>query len=101
MAEQLIQRGKVWYYRYTDANGKRVMRKGCTDRRVTEQMAAAATLEADKVRSGLVDPRDLAYRDHAALPLSDHLAAWTESLRSRGNTHQHVKSHSSRAMRVI
>jgi integrase len=101
MAEQLIRRGKVWYYRFTDADGKRRMRKGCTDRRVTEQMAAAAELEAQKIRSGLVDARDMAYRDHAAQSLLVHIDAWTEALRSRGNTTQHVKLHSCRALRVV
>src|SRR5262249_28738805 len=71
MAEQLVQRGRVWYYRFTDADGKRRMRRGCTDRRVTEQMAAAAVLEADKIRNGLVDPKESAYRDHEARPLAD------------------------------
>jgi hypothetical protein len=31
--------GKVWYYRFTDADGKKWERKGCSDRRVTERNA--------------------------------------------------------------
>jgi hypothetical protein len=52
MAEQLIQRGKDWYYRYTDAGGVRRMRKGCTDKRATEEMLRAAETEAARLRSG-------------------------------------------------
>lgn len=63
------RRGKNWYYIFSDENGRRVERKGCPDRRVTEQMAAAAELHAAKVREGLVNPKDSAYRDHEARPL--------------------------------
>jgi hypothetical protein len=31
--------GKVWCYSFTDADGKKWERKGCTDRRVTERTA--------------------------------------------------------------
>jgi hypothetical protein len=56
MAEKLIKRGRVWYFRYTDANGKRVMRKGCTDKRATEEMAAAVNTKVARIRNGLIDP---------------------------------------------
>jgi hypothetical protein len=56
MAEKLIKRGRIWYFRYTDANGKRVMRKGCTDKRATEEMAAAAMTRVARIRAGLIDP---------------------------------------------
>ena len=39
-----VKRGRNWYYRYTDADGRRVMRKGCPDRRVTEDLARARAL---------------------------------------------------------
>ena len=39
MASPLIQRGKVWYLRYTRADGKRVMKRLATDKRVAEQLA--------------------------------------------------------------
>jgi hypothetical protein len=35
------KRGKVWFYRFIDASGVQVERKGATDRRVTEGLAAA------------------------------------------------------------
>ncbi|MFI5461224.1 MAG: tyrosine-type recombinase/integrase [Isosphaerales bacterium] len=101
MAEKLIKRGGVWYYRFTDADGRRVMRKGCPDRRATEEMAAAAKTMAGKIRDGYVDPKDVAYRDHEALSLDAHLDAWVESLRSKGTTRQRVKLHASRAARVV
>lgn len=32
MAEKLIWRGKAWYFRLSLADGRRVTRKGCTDK---------------------------------------------------------------------
>ena len=57
------KRGRVWYYRYVDADGVQHERKGCPDRRETEAMAAAAEAEASKVRAGLIDPKALGFRD--------------------------------------
>ena len=39
MPGQLIQRGKVWYLRYTGADGRRTMKRLATDKRVAEQLA--------------------------------------------------------------
>ena len=45
----LRKHGKVWYYRYTDAEGAKRERKGCSDRRVTEELARAAETEAARI----------------------------------------------------
>src|SRR4051794_38210297 len=66
------KRGKVWYYRYTDADGVKREVKGCADKRVTEELARQAESEAAKFRAGLVDHKELAYRRHAARPLMEH-----------------------------
>src|SRR5207253_637142 len=73
MAE-VRKRGRNWYYRYIGADGVRVERKGCPDKRVTEEMARAAESEAAKVRAGLTDPKADAYRRHDARPLAEHLS---------------------------
>jgi hypothetical protein len=99
-AEKLVWRGKAWYYRLTLADGRRVTRKGCTDMRATEQMVAAETEQA-KIRAGLVNAKDLAYRDHQARPPSEHLDAWAESLASKGATPGHVEPSTVRARRIV
>ena len=53
------RRGRIYYYRYVDADGIKRDVKGCADKRETERMAAAAEAEAAKIRAGLVDPRAL------------------------------------------
>jgi hypothetical protein len=53
----LRRRGKVWYYRFTDADGIKREVKGCPDKRVTEEMARAAESEAAKVKAAWSTPR--------------------------------------------
>jgi integrase len=101
MAEQLIQRGKDWYYRYTDAGGVRRMRKGCTDKRATEEMLPAAKTEAARLRSGVIDLRDLAYRDHEARPIQEHLADYLRSLIAKGDSPGYAQNVGSRARRIL
>src|SRR5262245_4329250 len=101
MAEKLIKRGRVWYYRYTDADGKRVMRKGCTDKRATEERSAAAKRDVGQVRSGLVDRKELVFRDHEARPLAEHLRDWHKDMLAKGKTPKHADQYRDRAGRLI
>jgi hypothetical protein len=70
------KRGENWYYRYTDEHGRQVEKKGCTGQRETEAMAAAVEMEVAKVKAGLIDHQTIAYRNHEARPLADHLDDW-------------------------
>jgi integrase len=101
MAEKLIKRGNIWYFRYTDGNGKRVMRKGCPDKRVTEEMAAAAVRRAGRIREGVVDADEYDYKDHEQRPLSEHMDAWKEALSAAGSSTKHVDLFTTRARRVV
>jgi hypothetical protein len=75
-------------------------RRGCPDRRATEEMARAAELEAARTRAGLTDPRELAYRRHAVAPLSGQLRGFESFLLGKGDTPKHAKLYSDRARRV-
>src|SRR4051794_1563086 len=58
------KKGRVWYYRFIGPDGIQHEVKGCSDRRETEAMAAAAEAEAAKIRSGYIDPKEPAYASH-------------------------------------
>jgi hypothetical protein len=49
---------RTWYYTFIDHDGRRVERKGCTDKRVTEDMAKAAEVRATRVRNGEISIRE-------------------------------------------
>ena len=97
----LRKRGKVWYYRFIDAEGVRRTVKGCRDKRATEDMARRAESEAARVRAGLVDPRELAMREHGKTSVEAHVAAWGASLEAKGATARHVALSMARARRLI
>ena len=97
----LRKRGRVWYYRFVDADGVQHERKGCPDRRETEAMAAAEESEASKVRAGLIDPKALGFRSQEARPLADHLADFQATLLAKGGTRKHASVTRNRADRVL
>jgi hypothetical protein len=97
----LRKRGSVWYYRHVDSDGRRVEKRGCADKRATEDMARAAETQTARARAGLVNPRDAAYARHEARPLSEHLAAFRDALADKGGTRSHALVTSHRAGRVL
>jgi hypothetical protein len=74
-------RGRVWYYRFIDADGEKRWEKGCSDRRVAEELARDAESSAAKIRSGLVDPKELVYHKHAAMAVGILIAVWRRKSR--------------------
>jgi integrase len=96
----LRKRGRVWYFRFTDSDGVKRERKGCTDKRATEELARAAESEAAKVRAGLIDPRDRATLAQQARPLAVHLADFESDMLAKGDTPKHAKLYADRARRV-
>ena len=97
----LRKRGRVWYYRFVDADGVRRSAKGCPDRRETEAMAAASEAEAAKIKAGLIDPRAILYRDHESQPLAVHLDDWRASIVGKGSGGKHAEKTRMRAGRVL
>src|SRR5215218_5412608 len=91
------KRGRVWYYRFVDADGLQHERKGCPDRRMTEAMAAACEADTSKIKSGLIDPKAIGFLDHEARPLADHLADWHRDMQARGKTPKHAEQYLDRA----
>ena len=95
------KRGRVWYYRFVDADGVRHEVKGCPDRRETEAMGAAAEADAAKIKAGLIDPKALVFRSHEARSLADHLADFHAYLIGKGATTNHANLTRNRVARLI
>jgi integrase len=97
----LRKRGKVWYYRFTDADGVKVERKGCADKRATEGMAHAAETEAARLKEGLIDPKDIARKRHEAAPIASHLDDWQSNILAKGGTEKYADLSHGRAARLV
>ncbi len=88
----LRKRGRVWYYRYSNADGVKHEVKGCSDRRVTEELARSAESEAAKIKAGVIDLKELAYLAQGARPLAEHLEELESGTeRVRGTHPERVK----------
>ena len=97
----LRKRGNNWYFQIKDAEGVQAERKGCPDKRMTEEMARAAESEVARSRAGLIDHRAEAIRDHDARPVTEHLDEWRASMIAKGRTEKHAKLSHNRALRVV
>ena len=96
----LRKRGRVWYFRYSDADGVKHEEKGCTDKRATEELARQKESDAAKIKAGLVDTRELTRIVHSGRPLDDHFTEYRASLIAKGATEERVDLASYRARRV-
>ncbi len=96
----LRKKGKVWYFRFTDSEGVKKERKGCPDRRATEEMGRAAETQAAKIRAGMVAPEDVRLAEHGRRSLGSHLGDFHAQLLARGNTAKHAALTLDRARRV-
>ena len=97
----LRKRGKHWYFRYVDENGKQRELKGCPDKRETESMAAALEGNIAKIKAGVIDPKALAYKAHEARPLADHLTDFHAYLVAKGGTAKHASVSARRVEKII
>ena len=66
-----------------------------------ERIAAAKETEAAKIRAGLIDPKELTYKEHADKPLADHLADWHSDLLAKGKTANYADLSRDRAGKLV
>ena len=95
------KKGKIWYYRFTDADGVQRELPGCTDKKETEGMLADARAVAAKIRNGHIDGKTAAYRLHELKPLIEHIDAWQANLVAQGSSTKHAEHASNRVRRLV
>ena len=70
---------------------------GFTDKAATLQMAARLERETSFKKAGVFDP----YEEHRKRPLLEHLNAYKEFMKAKGNSKKHVFQVFTRAEKVI
>lgn len=93
------KRRASWWISFTDEAGKRVTKKGFTDKRLTEELALKLEQAAHLRKSGLVDAVTQRRETAAQLPISQHLAEFERSLAL--SSPNHIQLTMSRLRRVI
>ncbi len=84
------KRGKNHYYSFTDADGRRVHRRGCSNKRVTEEMAREAESRVARIKAGLVDSKAERMAEAGRRPIREHLKDFIDSMVNGGRNAQHV-----------
>jgi integrase len=95
------KRGAVWYFRFVDERGAKVERKGCPDRRATEELARAAESEVARTKAGLSDPKAERMAREARRPIREHLAEFIAGLDAKGDDPRHVRDTRRRVNRLL
>ena len=95
------RKGASWYIAYVDAEGIRRTVKGCPDRVATEQMAGKLTVDVALQKAGLIDPRDVAFRDADRTAVDPHLDVWKAHMLAKGRLEKHARLFRGRAGRVV
>ncbi len=93
------KRNATYWIEFTNEFGKRQRKKGFTDRRLTEQLAAQLEDNVRLRTSGLIDPIQEKLAAQRKLPIELQLTAFHESLKS--NTEKHVKLTMGRVRRIV
>src|SRR5262245_66256291 len=88
----LRKHGKVWYNRYTDADGIKREQKGCSDRRVTEDLARAAESAVARTKAGLSDPKAERMAREARRPIGEHLGEVIAGMEAKGDAPGYVRA---------
>lgn len=97
----LRKRGRVWYFRYSDADGVKREEKGCTDKRATEELARQKEIEVAKIKAGLVDPKAIRIAEANRQPIETHVDAFLASLVQAGRKAKHIANTRTAVKRIL
>ena len=86
----LRKRGRKWYFTFIDHDGRKVERKGCTDKRATEDMAKAAEVRATRIRNGEISIREADLPEQERRPLEEHIQGFQAMLKAKRSTPKHI-----------
>src|SRR5689334_18477743 len=95
------KRGRNWYYRFINSDGRRVERRGCPDLGMTKRMAHEAESRAAMERAGLVDAKAERMAGAERKPILDHLGDFIDSLTAKGDDPKHIALTRTYATRVV
>ena len=85
------QSTKYWYLDYEDHNGKRI--RECTktrDKATAKQILASREADVAKLRSGIIDPSQLATSQELRRPVAEHIEAMINSMQTQGRSETHI-----------
>jgi len=95
------KRNAHWHFEYLDENGKKRMKKGFTDKGLTQQLAAKMEMGSRQRRLGLIDGEQEERTERRKSDIREYLQEYHTSLEAKENTKKHVKLIMGRIKRVV
>jgi integrase len=81
-----------WLIAYGPRDNRKVIR-GSTDKQITMELATKLARTIERVKLGLADASELRFDEMALIPLTDHLTAFCEYLKSKQNSEKHIEQY--------
>ena len=91
---RMIYVSDVWYARYKDTDGReRRISTGCRDEQAAGKVLSDLLGEVEKVRAGIVTPKELETAEQARRPICEHVADYLNHLKSKRVRGRKVSAH--------
>jgi len=91
-AARIVTESGTWYARIRLANGSRVdVSTGCRDKSAAASRLAELAAEQEKIRAGIISPREADTAKHGRALLDDARQAFLDSMTARGCSSSHVR----------
>jgi site-specific recombinase XerD len=101
LPENVRQRGKNYYFRFRDQEGKQKETPLGPDLSVAKGIAKKLASRLVDIRAGTANPREAAWADAERKPLTDHVHDWHAYLTSKGDVAKHADQSRDRVLRLI
>ena len=88
----LRKKGKVWYVRVRDESGRQREVKAGPDKSVVNQMKRDLESKTQRIKAGVLDPREADCLDAERIPITKHVADYVQNLEARGACPDHLKN---------
>ncbi len=80
----LRKKGKVWYVRVRDECGRQREVKAGPDKSVANQMKRDLESKTQRIKAGVLDPREADALDAERIPIAQHAADYIQNLEAKG-----------------
>jgi len=88
----LRKKGRVWYVRVRDECGRQREVKAGPDKSVASQMKRDLESKAQRIKAGVLDPREADAMDAERIPITQHVADYIGNLEAKGVCLQHLRN---------
>ncbi len=101
-ADRIRDESGTYIARYRDGNYHVVeVSTGCRDKSAAQNVLSDWERQAEKMRAGLISPAEARISQHLGKPITEHIAAYIESMKSRGVVKMHCDNVRSQLTRFV